>query len=203
MPTSFKDFPPPAQTGLLALVAVLVVGGLSYFYVYPLMDQRTALQKQVDDLTAENKRNEAFEQKQTEYRNRIAQLETQLQTLRSIVPDEASTSDFMKMIFNDGNDAGVHVRTFVAQPLVNRDFYVEMPFKIHLDGTYWGLVNYFDRLAHEQRIVSVTDIDLSSPTGGGMGAYDVSPNESVGANCMVTTYFNRGPAVPPAPAVKR
>ncbi|MGD0695045.1 MAG: type 4a pilus biogenesis protein PilO [Terriglobia bacterium] len=191
MAKSFKDFPPAAQAGLIGLVPLIVVGVLSYLYVYPLADQRADLDSQVKKLTAENKINQAFEQKQTEYKNRISQLQTELETLRSIVPDEQATDEFMQMVFRTGTEAGVHVRTFLPQPLVPKDYYVEEPFKVRLDGTYWGLVNYFDRLAHEQRIVSVTDIKLGTPSGGGLGSYEVAPSESVGADCVLVTYFNK------------
>lgn len=203
MAKGFKDIPPLAQAGVIAALAAVLVGVVAYMYVFPLVDTRTALSKQVADLTAENKVNEAFEQKQTEYRNRIAQLETQLETLRSIVPDEASTDEFMKTIFNTASAAAIHVRSFVASPLVNKDYYVEMPFSIHLDGTYWSLVNYFDRLAHEQRIISVTSINLGPPAGGGMGSFEVSPSETVAANCTVTAYFNSTQAAAGAAANKK
>jgi type IV pilus assembly protein PilO len=203
MAKSFKDFPPLAQAGILGALVAVLVGAIAYMYVFPLFNTLDALKKQVAQLTAENKVNEAFEQKQTEYRNRIAQLETQLETLRSIVPDEQSTDEFMKTIFNTASAASIHVRTFVAAPLVNKDYYVEMPFNIHVDGTYWGLVNYFDRLAHEQRIISVTSISLGPPAGGGMGAFEVSPNETVAANCTVTAYFNRTQPPPGAAGPKK
>jgi len=203
MARSFKDLPPVAQVASLAAVAVAAVGGLAYFYVFPLFEQKATLQQQVDQLTAENQRNRAFEQKATEYKNRIAQLETQLDTLRSIVPDDQATDEFMKTIFKDSTQASVHVRTFVADSLVTRDYYVEMPFAIRLDGTYWGLVNYFDRLAHEQRIISVTSIELGPPAGGGMGSFEISPSETVGANCVVTAYFNRVPQSPRGEATSK
>jgi type IV pilus assembly protein PilO len=203
MAKSFKDFPPLAQAGILAVLAAALVGVASYMYVFPLFETKATLSKQVADLTAENKVNEAFEQKQTEYRNRIAQLETQLETLRSIVPDEQATDEFMKTIFNAASAASIHVRTFVAAPLVTKDYYVEMPFNIHVDGTYWALVNYFDRLAHEQRIISVTSISLGPPAAGGMGAFQVSPSETVGANCTVTAYFNRTQPPPGSAAPKK
>src|SRR5579864_6720426 len=134
MAKGFKDFPPIAQAGILGFVVILIVGGLSYYYVYPLLQQKTDLEAKVTALEAQNKVNEAFEQKATEYRNRITQLETQLETLRSIVPDNQDTDAFMKTIFNTGSAAGVHVRTFVAQPLVTKDYYIEMPYQIRIDG---------------------------------------------------------------------
>lgn len=77
---------------------------------------------------------------------------------------------------------------------MSKELYVEMPFRMHIDGTYYRLLQFFDRLAHGQRIVTVTNLALGSPEGGGMGSYKVSPVETVGANCVITTYYNRPPA---------
>ena len=71
-----------------ALAAVIF-----WYFVLPLDDKRASLEKEVAKLKAENDRNEAFRQQQTEYLNRIKQLETQLETLRSIVPDEQATDN--------------------------------------------------------------------------------------------------------------
>jgi type IV pilus assembly protein PilO len=202
MAKSFKDIPPAGQTLVLALVALLVVGGLSYLYVYPLFPEKDQKQKQLDALNKENAANEAFRQKLADYQARIKALRQQLETVRSIVPDEPAMDTFMKMIFSDGQNTGIHIRTFIPLPEAPQKFYVELPVKMRLDGTYWTLVNFFDRLAREQRIVSVTSISLGKPEGGGMGPYKVNPGETVGSDCVVMTYYNRpesaaAPAKPP------
>src|SRR5208337_565779 len=191
MPKRFNDLPAAVQIAIFVLIAVLLAGGVFYFYVLPLKDQRDSLRNQVDGLTAENKLNQVFEQQRKQYLNRIAQLGKQLDTLRSIVPEEQATDDFMRMVFEDGRATEVNVRTFVPQAMTPKDIYTEMPFNLRLDGTYYGLLAFFDRLAHEQRIVSVSGISLGSPEGGGMGAFKLQPGETVGANCVLTTYFSR------------
>jgi Tfp pilus assembly protein PilO len=92
----------------------------------------------------------------------------------------------------------VHIRSFISQPVVSKELYVEMPFLLHLDGTYYRVVQFFDRLAHDQRIVTVSNLALSGPEGGGMGSYKVSLGETVGANCVITTYYNRPASEPKA-----
>ncbi|MGB7592830.1 MAG: type 4a pilus biogenesis protein PilO [Terriglobia bacterium] len=191
MPKSFNDLPAAVQIAIFVLIAVLLGGGVFYFYVLPLKDQRDSLRNQVDGLTAENKLNQIFEQQRKQYLNRIAQLGKQLDTLRSIVPEEQATDDFMRMVFEDGRATEVNVRTFVPQAIAPKDIYTEMPFNLRLDGTYYGLLSFFDRLAHEQRIVSVSGLSLGPPEGGGMGAFKLHPGETVGANCVLTTYFSQ------------
>jgi type IV pilus assembly protein PilO len=174
-----------------------------WFYVMPLNDQRDSLQKEVAKLKAENDRNEAFRQQQAEYLNRIQQLQSQLVTLQSIVPDEQATDEFMRTVFADGTNSGTHIRTFIPKPPVAQDYYIELPYLVRLDGTYYDLVSFFDRLAHEQRIMSVSGLSLGSPEGGGMGTYKVGSNETVGANCVLTTYYNKPLGVTtPAPKKK-
>jgi type IV pilus assembly protein PilO len=198
MPKNFNDLPVPVQMAVLVLTAVVLAGAVFYFYDLPLRERQETLRKQVDRLAAENRRNQIFERERAEYLNRIAQLEKELETLRSIVPEEQATDDFMRMVFADGRVAGVNIRTFIPQALAAKDIYTEMPFNLRLDGTYYGLLSFFDNLAHEQRIVNVSGLSLGPPVGGGMGTFKVHPDETVGANCVLTTYFTGVSTAPPA-----
>ena len=202
MAKSFNDIPAPLQGVIFVTVAVVLAGATFWYFVLPMSDTKDALQRDVAKLKAENDKNEAFKQQQTEYLNRIKQLESQLETLRSIVPDEQATDEFMRTVFADGLSANTQIRTFLPKPPLVKDFYVEMPFTVRLDGTYYSLLNFFDRLAHEQRIMSVSGLSLGAPEGGGMGAYKVSSTETVGANCVMTTYYNK-PLTAAAPPPKK
>ena len=201
MAKRFSDLTPGLQAALLAVLALALVAVTFWYFALPKSVERDNLHQQVIRLRAENDRNEAFKREQTEYLNRIAQLTQQLQTLQSIVPDEPATDLFVSTMYEMGVNTGVYVRTFIAETLVTKDLYVEMPFRLHLDGTYYGLLRFFDQLGHEQRIVTVSNLALGPPEGGGMGSYKISPQETVGANCLITTYYNRPQEVEPAKGV--
>ncbi|HUU13920.1 MAG TPA: type 4a pilus biogenesis protein PilO [Terriglobia bacterium] len=205
MAKGFNDLPGSVQAIILATVALVLAAGV-FFYGIPgvfdsiwgLRAKRDQLQAEVAKLKKDNQEKQIFERQRAELLIQIEQLREQLATLRSIVPDEQATDEFVKMVHNTVTASSIFMRTFVAQPLVQRDFYVEMPFTVRLDGTYYSLLNFFDRLAREQRIVSVnvSSLVLGVPEGGGMGKYTVQSSETVGANCTVVTYFNR-PQPPP------
>jgi len=59
-------------------------------------------------------------------------------------------------------------------------------------------LDFFNRLALGHRIVNVTITQLTDPKGGGQGHFTVSPGESVGADCVFTTYFNSPKGAAPA-----
>ncbi|MBZ5545229.1 MAG: type 4a pilus biogenesis protein PilO [Acidobacteriia bacterium] len=205
MAKSFNDLPAAVQGAILAGVAVVAAGVVFYLYVLPLSAQRDRLDAEVTKLKEENLRNQAVERERTELLNRIAQLETQLATLRSIVPDEAATDQFVRMVYDTSTSAAIHLRTFVAQPPVARDYYIELPFNVRIDGTYYAMRNFFARLSKQDRIVSATNLALGPPPGGGQGTFTIAPNETVGANCVITTYYNRQQPPPkkgPAPKKK-
>jgi Tfp pilus assembly protein PilO len=208
MAKSFNDLPAPVQGVILAAIAVVLAIGF-FFYgipgvvnsVWSLSAKRTSLEAQVNRLHAENLKNQAVERERTELLNRIAQLATQLDTLRSIVPDEQAQDAFVKSVYDTAAGSTIFLRSFVAQPLVTRELFVEMPFTVRIDGTYYALLSFFDRLARQQRIVNVaiSSLSMGPPSAGGQGTFKLAPGETVGANCVITTYFNR-PQPPPAPA---
>jgi len=191
MGSKFNQLSAAVQTAVLVIVAIALAGFIFWYFALPESHQLASLHLQVKTLKAENDRNEAFRREQTEYLNRIAQLSEQLKTLQSIVPDEPATDVFVRSVYDTGINSDVHVRTFVAQPQVKKELYVEMPYLLHLDGTYYRLLQFFDRLAHEQRIVTVSNLALGTAEGGGMGTYEISDEETVGANCVITTYYNQ------------
>jgi type IV pilus assembly protein PilO len=215
MAKSLKDLPAGVQALIFVLLIVAAVGTVGYFYVLPLYNAPAtapqpglvALQAQEKDLEAKVASLRAFEAKLIEYQNQVAQLQKQLANLTLLLPETRQTDLFMKTVFGNAAQSDVHVRTFVPGAEAQKDFYMETPFTVRLDGTYWSLVNFFARLANEQRIISVSSVGLGKPSGGGLGAYAISENETVGVNAVLTTYFrHEAPAKPkpgaPAPSQK-
>lgn len=204
MPKSFDNLPAPAQTITLIVVAAALAAGIFFFgipgvfnSVWSLSARRTILEKQVETLREANDRNEAFQQQRTEYLNRIAQLKAQIRMVRRILPDESATDQFRWRVYEAGRVTGVRVRTLVAQPMAPHDFYIEAPFTARVDGTYASLLIFFDRLAHEQRIVSVSGLSLGPPRAGAIGKFGIRSNEPLGATCVVSIYFMRQPMASP------
>ncbi len=191
MASKFSDVSAGFQSTLLAALVLLLAGAVFWYLVRPLSAKVSGIKKEVESLRAQNISNKVFEAQRADYLQRIAQSEKQLEVSRSTVPDGPTVNDFVKMVHDAEVSTAVHLRTFVAQPLVAQDLYTEMPFKVRLDGTYYALLNFFSRLVQGQRIVSVTSLSLGAPSGGGLGKYTVEPGETVGANCVLTTYFNQ------------
>lgn len=130
---------------------------------------------------------ELFQQQLAEKQRELAQIQAALERSRVQVPNEKRTDDFMRTLENSSLSAQVSLRRLVAQNIVYRDFYAEMPFQVELDGPYYNLRDYFERVTRTARIISVGGINFQ--TLDTSNKYPYVPNSTVTGQCRVTTYY--------------
>ncbi|MGH9377495.1 MAG: type 4a pilus biogenesis protein PilO [Terriglobia bacterium] len=200
----FSDLAPKQQGLILALLPVVLAFVVFYNFVSPLSKQASQLKAEVAALHQQNMRGRMLEAQHTLLQKKIAQAQNDLAALREIVPDEPADDRFVTMLYNTAQASSVHIRVLQASPAVRQTYFTGMPFQVHLDGTYYGMLDFFARLAGSQRIVNVAGLSLSSPasSSGGKGAYKPGPQETLAANCLLTTFYNN-PSPAPLPGKPR
>jgi len=191
MARDFNNLPPGLRVAVFAAAPVVLGAAAFWYFVWPVSVKLTSTKAEVARLHAQNLRNQSIERQRREFQQRIAQLEEELEAFRTTVPDEPAPDELVKMVHDAEQAAAVHVRSFVAQPVVQQEMYAEMPFKARVDGTYYALVSFFNALTQAQRIIGVSNLALGPPTATGSGKYTIDPEATVGVNCVVTTYFNQ------------
>ena len=205
---TFSELPGIKQWGILLVAAIVVSAGL-YFTLFK--SQRNAnaqAQQQLETKERENRELESYRPKLAEMERQLATLKQQLDIERRIVPDEKQADDFIRAVDAEAVKAGVELRRYTAIPVANKDFYSEMPFELELDGPYYSMLNFFDRVGKLERIVNVSNLLVASvkkPTEAKTKhTYTYAPGESVVATCTATTFFSHDMTPPAAPApVKR
>ncbi|HUO27002.1 MAG TPA: type 4a pilus biogenesis protein PilO [Candidatus Aquilonibacter sp.] len=186
-------------SGVKQWAAVLAGGALVtaalYFTVFKTQsDKNAAAQHALDDKVRENNELESYRPKLKDIERQLANLKQQLDIERRIVPDEAQIPDFIEMLDSEAQKAGVELRRYSAEPEAARDYYTEVPFDMELDGPYYSMLNFFDRVGKLERIVNVSGLLVAS-TKDPIAAktkhtYQYAPNESVVASFKATTYFS-------------
>ncbi len=204
----FSELPWYYQVALFFVVAVVVVLAGRTLELPPLLPVKGALNDK-DDLTrkraglvSELAKLRGVEQEHESFLTRLQALRDQLERSKTFVPEEKQTANFMRVVQSSSTNARVSVRRLTAKPVVYKEFYAEMPFEVEMDGGYYELKDFFQRLVNTSRIVFVASVHL-----GGLevrsGKYDYAPGTTVGGSCTVTTYFTPSPeelaaAAPPA-----
>ncbi len=187
--------------GVLLLVAVLVSGGLYYTVYRTQRDQNDAARIKLQSKMRENAELEAYRPKLADIERQLASLKQQLEIERRIVPDEKDVDNFMRMVDGEARKAGVEIRRYTAHPYATKEFYTEVPFEVEIDGPYYSMLGFFDRLRKVERIVNVSNLLVASTRKPGDAktkhTYQYAPSESVVATCLTTTYFSHD--LDPAP----
>jgi type IV pilus assembly protein PilO len=180
--------------GILMLLGGIITGALWFTLFKTQRDENTAAQAKLQAKLRENAELEAYRPKLADIERQLTNLKQQLEIEKRIVPDEKSVDDFMRMVSAEARKAGIEIRRYTSRPFASRDFYTEVPFEVELDGPYYSMVGFFDRVAKLERIVNVSNLLVASTAKPGEAktkhTYQYAPNESVVATCVTTTYFS-------------
>jgi len=197
--------------GSLVLGAAVVTGGLYYTVFKSQREENATAQTKLQAKERENRELEAYRPKLADIERQLTSLKQQLEIERRIVPDEKEIDNFMRLVSGEARKAGVEVRRYTSRPYASREFYTEVPFEVELDGPYYSMLGFFDRLGKVERIMNVTNLAMASTKKPGDAhakhSYQYAPSESVVATCLTTTYFSHdldpaGPAKAATPAKK-
>ena len=192
------------QLGIFVVVA-LVISGVAYYFVdKPIMDANEQTSKQIVAVKAENDSLRPYEHKIRDLDQQIENLKQQLEIQKRIVPDEKEADNFIRLVQATAASSGIEVRLYSAKATSAKEFYVEAPFDLNLDGPYYSMLNFFDKLAKQERIVTVSNLQMASVEKPNEARvrhhYSYAPAETVLASCTATTYFSREAPSSPAPA---
>lgn len=206
---NFSELSGVKQWGALLLGGVVLTVALHFTMFKSQREANATAQANLDAKLQENRELESYRPKLAEIERQVASLKQQLDIERRIVPDEKEVDGFMKMMDAEALKAGVELRRYTAKSTVSRDFYTELPFEMELDGPYYSMLNFFDRVGKLERIVNVSGLLVATtkkPSDAKVKhQYQYAPNESVAATCTATTFFSHDmepPAAAPGKAGK-
>src|SRR6202011_254726 len=199
---NFNELSGLKQWAVVVAGGALVTAALYYTIFKSQRDQNTVAEHALADKVRENNELESYRPKLKDMERQVANLKQQLDIERRIVPDEKQVDGFIEMLDGQAQKAGVELRRYTAKPIASKEYYTEMPFDIELDGPYYSMLNFFDRVGKLERIVNIRGRLVSTtktPSGAkAKHTYQYAPNESVVATCTATTFFshdlNPGPA---------
>lgn len=190
----FDEMSLATKIGILLVVAGIIGAG---FYFWPLgsvYEEIKQVRAQVVAKKAENERLRQFVPKLAALDKHLIELEQQLIEEKRIVPDDKEADEFIKLLHDTAAAAGIEIRRYTAMPTANHEFYTEVPFQVDLDGSYFSMLNFFDRMGKLERIVNIGNLQMSNTKNTAPSkvkmTYSYSPSETVVASCTATTFFS-------------
>jgi type IV pilus assembly protein PilO len=193
---------------LLTTLLVMAIVGVAYYYIFYNAANQANQQvaARIADKKAENERLKDFEPKLQQLTREMAILEQQIEREKKVVPDDKDADQFIRLLHDTAGNAGIEIRRYTAMPTANHEFYSEVPFSIDIDGPYYSVLNFFQRVSELERIVNIDNLQVSNAKNPGpakvKGGYQYAPGESIVASCTASTFFSHEPDAAAAAAPK-
>src|SRR5271169_564193 len=207
MANPFRDMSVFMQGLVAAAIAVVVLLLGVYIPLSPVAQERDAVDKAVQQrstLNTEVQQLQVYKQRYGELKQQMDALSKQLDTLKTIVPEEKETDEFIRLLQGAASASTVQIRRLTAQAIVPKEYHYEMPFEVQADGPYFNLLDFFGRLGRLSRIINVGDLVFDDPDKSKGARYATRPGTTVSGIFTATTFFTKpadaGAAAPAAGA---
>lgn len=194
-----------AKLGIMIAIAALIIAAGYYAPggVSSIMDKNKADSDTLAAKIAENRTLEQYVTKQRELESQIQQLKAQMALQKEIVPDEKQADKFIILLQQTATSSGVNLRKLTTGQTSKKEYYTEVPYTLELDGPYYGVLNFFERMSGQTRIVNVENLSMKTLT---KGQFNYGPTDSVSVSAVAKTFFsnesNAADSTASAPAKK-
>jgi type IV pilus assembly protein PilO len=205
MAISFREYPWYLQALIFFALALVIFGVGEYLPMSPVASMRNTLDSnhtKDSNLNRQVAELQVYERRNAEFKVEMAALEKQLDTLKTIVPEEKEVDEFMRLLQEAASASGVQIRSLAAQAVVPKDYHYELPFEITVDGPYFSIEDFFARLSRLSRIINVGDLTFTGLADPAKAKFPVRPGTTVQGKCTVTTFFSKPMDETTAPAGK-
>jgi type IV pilus assembly protein PilO len=194
MAMNFNELSGLKQWGAVIAGGAIVTAAL-YFTVFKSQsDKNATAQHSLQEKVRENTELESYRPKLKDMERQLANLKQQLEIEARIVPDDKQVDTFIETVDSEAVKAGVELRRYTAKPVTSKEYYSELPFDMELDGPYYSMLNFFDRVGKLERIVNISGLLIANTKDPSKAkakhTYQYAPNESVVATFTATTFFS-------------
>jgi type IV pilus assembly protein PilO len=206
----FNELPLIGRLGIILAIGAVIFAAAWYGPVPGLAAMKAKNEADMEQLKAkqaDNAKLRPYEGKLAALETQLASLQLQMERQKKIVPDVESADDFIREMETAGATAGINIRGFERKPPVGKQYYTEVPFDIEVDGPYYAVLSFFEKVGTMERIVNMDSLKMTA-IGGKTSAtkhrYEYLPNESVTVACTAKTFYSKVLGAPagtaPAPA---
>jgi type IV pilus assembly protein PilO len=171
------------QRIIISVGSFVVIAAIFIYFLYlPKFEKISSLKKQLTDLEQKlstAKRNAADLKK---FQAKMKEAEAQFNMAMKKLPETKEIPSLLTAISDSGQQVGLEFLLFEPKKEKKKEFYAEIPVAMSLRGNYHNLAIFFDQVARLNRIVNITNIQMTRAKGKGKAAGELL------AKCTAVTY---------------
>src|SRR5262245_33553717 len=214
MQLSLNKLPWYGQIGVFVAMSAAGIGAFWYFYESPTRVEMATRQGQLEALRQEISKGQAIARKLPEFRAQVADLESRLDGLRAVLPEQKDVGDLLRRIQTLATQSNLEIRGFKPLSISQKEMHAEWPIALELEGNFHDLALFFDKVTEVPRIINRSGISIKGKeTGDRRNQQASASGATIAAECLATTFVlsdapepppdTKRPGRPGAPAAKR
>ncbi|PWT92480.1 MAG: hypothetical protein C5B54_03430 [Acidobacteria bacterium] len=180
-----KGWPWYAQVALFLGIAVVLFYFGNRFMIEPQKVKMAQLNKERDQLLQEINKGETLKSRYIEFEAELKRLETQLDTLKKILPSTEEIIPLYSRIQQEATELGLVIVSFKPGGKAPQQFYDNWPLNMTLNGNYHTLAKFFERLGKLYRIINVNDVSIKPLAASKTG----TNQNTIASTCIATTFI--------------
>ena len=181
MELSLTRLPWYGQIGAFLVLALVGIGAFVYYYEWPSETEFESRRGQLATIQKDIKMGVDTAKKLPEFRSQVGELETRLNSLKAVLPEEKDAADLLRRLQTVAAQSNLTIKLFKPSLAVTKQLHAEWPINLELDGTYHNLAIFFDRVSKFTRIVNISGLDVK-------GKDRPDPNSTITVTCVATTF---------------
>jgi type IV pilus assembly protein PilO len=186
---------PKIKIGIAVVLTLLPIVAFYFIFYQPNSDKIVNLEKQKTTLGKEVKEVQAKAADLAKFEKEYEDAMVVFEETSALLPKDKEIPKLLKDISSLGRSAGLDFLTFKPQADIPKDFYAEIPVSINVKGPYHNMGFFFDQVSKLERIVSVSNIKMSSPKKD-------SGEMLLNSDCVLVTYRFTNVELPKTPPNK-
>jgi type IV pilus assembly protein PilO len=142
---------------------VVLMAALYWYFLYqPYIEEMEVLQERINAKQQTVAKHKQVTAKLDTFKAQVSDLEARLHTLLRELPESREIPGMIRQISDVGVRTGLQINLIKPQPEQRKEFYAEIPIQVRVKGQYHAVGRFFDDLAHLERIISVSGIQIEA-----------------------------------------
>ncbi|HSS19489.1 MAG TPA: type 4a pilus biogenesis protein PilO [Pyrinomonadaceae bacterium] len=171
----------------LRLVVFVALAGIVYlgfwtFVTKPINAEVKTFNVEIEDLRAKNAQAQIAQQRLNEFRAMYTARVEEYEELKALLPEQRELTMVLQSVQDRARGNGLVLKKFLPKEDVQQGNYNGKKIEVSVSSSFASLRNFFEQMAHYQRIVSITNFQLNQID-------QQSPSKTVDATFDLTAYY--------------
>ncbi|MCG8635714.1 MAG: type 4a pilus biogenesis protein PilO [Desulfobacterales bacterium] len=151
------------QRLLICLVTFSLIGGGYYYFIFA--PKHEALKSAIAELKTQENKLSSFKIKArslAKFEKQIEEAREKFNIAMKALPDKKELPSLLTGVSKAGSNAGLEFLLFQPDPVVNKEFYKEIPLSMTVKGNYHQVADFFFQVAGLNRIVNIQNVSIAT-----------------------------------------